>query len=403
MTLKLSLPPSQHKKQTVLLLVLPLLAAFHFFDATPINRFRIGDAAPEEKQVETTHWCESSCLSVYGKNGSWVQDWNFAEKYGQHPAPLIKPHGPYIARTHGSFKPSEDAPFPWRTSWKWTDSSPCQVDYTLDSESFCNVLEALKIETILFHGDSLSASMFDSLLNKFGPSSISNLTSPTIFIETAHLYCLSSQKYIPIRSIKGNGGQDYPHSPRNNYTFEDEANEFLNATDKRTLAIFNIGAHYHSIQHYQEDLVIWLDYLRKFPGQDNLYFFRVTSPGHVGCQPQRPKQFNWTRGNRIVPLKSYDEFISTSLYEWNLFEIYNVMARKAIQEWNTASTHPAIHLLDIYNMTALRRDGHPGKVDCLHYVKPGPVDWWNHLWFTYLKELATASNQHCRPRIPLSV
>ena len=39
---------------------------------------------------------------------------------------------------------------------------------------------------------------------------------------------------------------------------------------------------------------------------------------------------------------------------------------------------PQVDLFDIYWMTALRRDGHPSEKDCLHYLLPGPPDWWNH-------------------------
>ena len=55
---------------------------------------------------------------------------------------------------------------------------------------------------------------------------------------------------------------------------------------------------------------------------------------------------------------------------------------------------PLIHFLDIWNMTAMRRDGHTGG-DCLHFVSPGPVEWWNHLLYTFLRNLAIESNQNC--------
>jgi len=55
-----------------------------------------------------------------------------------------------------------------------------------------------------------------------------------------------------------------------------------------------------------------------------------------------------------------------------------------------------IEVLDIMPMTILRRDGHisdefrPATVpdgDCLHYALPGPIDWWNHLLFSNLKDI----------------
>lgn len=55
---------------------------------------------------------------------------------------------------------------------------------------------------------------------------------------------------------------------------------------------------------------------------------------------------------------------------------------------NDEQQYPIVHLLDVFPMTALRRDGHTAiDGDCLHYVNPGPVDWWNRLWMAYLEEL----------------
>ena len=65
-----------------------------------------------------------------------------------------------------------------------------------------------------------------------------------------------------------------------------------------------------------------------------------------------------------------------------MYEHYNEFTKKTIHEWGTQTQ--TMHVIDVYNMTALRSDGH---VDGLHYMLPGPVDWWNHLFFTYLKEL----------------
>jgi hypothetical protein len=40
------------------------------------------------------------------------------------------------------------------------------------------------------------------------------------------------------------------------------------------------------------------------------------------------------------------------------------------------------HVLDLFDMTVLCKDGHGGGSNCLHY-HPGPCDWWNdHLLLT---------------------
>jgi hypothetical protein len=101
-------------------------------------------------------------------------------------------------------------------------------------------------------------------------------------------------------------------------------------------------------------------------------------------------------------LRSIDELdldgLDARLYNWDLFQYYNAHTKKVVKDWNerqwwnvtsVISYKPIMHVLDVYNMTALRRDGHSatGK-DCLHYHLPGPVDWWNHLLFAYLEELS---------------
>jgi hypothetical protein len=97
--------------------------------------------------------CTNKCLWNSGRNGSWVQDWDFAKEHGQYPNPWVIPHGPYATRTHFRFRPSDDAPFSWPSSWKWVDNGKdCQVDIMTHDE-LCKVLIKEKIHRILFFGD----------------------------------------------------------------------------------------------------------------------------------------------------------------------------------------------------------------------------------------------------------
>jgi hypothetical protein len=44
---------------------------------------------------------------------------------------------------------------------------------------------------------------------------------------------------------------------------------------------------------------------------------------------------------------------------------------------------------DIYWMAALHKDGHPSSKDCLiHYLLPGPSDWWSRTLISRLRDLA---------------
>jgi hypothetical protein len=86
-----------------------------------------------------------------------------------------------------------------------------------------------------------------------------------------------------------------------------------------------------------------------------------------------------------MPYRSYDEYAisegNKTLYDWYLFEDYNEYVKQTVGD--------VFHVLDVFNMTVLRKDGHGGGKDCLHY-RPGPGDWWNHLLFTQLQLLLLA-------------
>eukprot|EP00569_Conticribra_weissflogii_P011150 CAMPEP_0171383436 /NCGR_PEP_ID=MMETSP0879-20121228/36484_1 /TAXON_ID=67004 /ORGANISM="Thalassiosira weissflogii, Strain CCMP1336" /LENGTH=115 /DNA_ID=CAMNT_0011895463 /DNA_START=15 /DNA_END=359 /DNA_ORIENTATION=+ len=62
--------------------------------------------------------CNSTALRQLGKHGRWVQDWNFVRQYGYTRGDVVQ-SGPLIKGTHGQFRPSPDAPFPWPSSWRW--------------------------------------------------------------------------------------------------------------------------------------------------------------------------------------------------------------------------------------------------------------------------------------------
>ena len=108
--------------------------------------------------------CTDPCLWKAGINGSWVQDFDFARDHGQYDSPWVIPPGPYQRRTGGAHVPSKDAPFPWRTSWKWVDQQ-CSVD-VMTYDGICRVLKRLNIRHLLFYGDSLTQSHVTSFVNK---------------------------------------------------------------------------------------------------------------------------------------------------------------------------------------------------------------------------------------------
>lgn len=332
--------------------------------------------------------CQDECLWTAGANGTWIQDWEFAEEHGQYEK-WAYPNGPYVKRRDRAFRPDEDSPFQWRTSWRWVDYSPnCPVDI-MTKEKMCRTLTKLGIVRILFYGDSLSREMYTALMNKLGDVKV----SPGF---RGQLVCgEGNQTIIDTLYTSDRGGNEFPHSPRGVYDLSLKAQQFFaEAREGRVLAIFNIGAHYHNFTHYHEDIDIMLDEVSNLWRHQDLYIFRSTSPAHEGCEP-RNKNFDWTRGPRISPLKSYDEYKVTKnhKFDWDAFERYNHYARERIYDHNEKGRGQPVHFLNIWNMTALRPDGHTAPADCLHYMSPGPVDWWNHMLFSYLQCLSGKAAQ----------
>jgi hypothetical protein len=201
--------------------------------------------------------------------------------------------------------------------------------------------------------------------------------------------------------LRNHGGQPFIFKPREDFVFDNYTRDFISAAPNRTLAVFNLGAHYHVYQHYKEDLEKFLLVLDELERPQDLYFFRTTVPGHPKCLPRShlATYFQVSQGFRIVPLANFEDYKVTSDYNWNMMFDFNRHTKQVIENRknrNRSDSQVAtVHILDVVNMTILRQDGHIGGRDCLHYISPGPVDWWNHLMYTTL-ELAG------RPALPES-
>lgn len=331
------------------------------------------------------------CIRQLGKNGTWIQDWNFAKKYGQYKTPLVVSQGPHVRRTWGKFVPSSEAPFRWESSWKWHDfySNDCQIDYTISPQKLCETMQSLQVTRILFFGDSLTQSMGKSLLNKMDSDHVIRKQKPSDTTELYHLTCDESNNVIQILMAKEGGGHGSRSNPtRLEFFMSNTTRHFVTSNPYTTLSILNIGAHYHAVHEYKEDFDSLLDTMDSFQRPHDFVFFRTTVPGHKGCVPRNPRTFNWTRGLRGTPLRHFDEYKLTSQYSWNLFFSYNEYTKQKLAQRNGVKPTTTT-LLDVTNMTILRQDGHMGGADCLHYYTPGPVDWWNHLLYTFLTEMAS--------------
>jgi len=386
------------------------------------------------------------CASVLGYNGSWVQDWDYAKEYGQYAEPRIYEMATFSKRTMGRFHPSPDAPYRWETSWKWQDHNnlrfwnsttsinastttrQCQIDYTMDADTLCSLLAELEITRVLFWGDSMGIAAFESFINKLNqddriktfPSTFPVPNRPFL---SNMLRCKSthnnSKSYSNIlfgASKESGGAKDHYNSSlcAEGYQLLDPFNNAThwydtlihNSDTSRYLIVFNIGAHYKSMEKYQLDLHWFKEQvldrlhqhrnpqrLQQHPNNihpiihDDLVFWRPTPSGHIHCEPRSPKYFNWTHGFRMVPLQNYSQFQPTAMHGWDQFDAYNAYAHQLFQfdDQHHHQQQQRVQLLPVVNMTLLRQDGYMGGPDCLHRHTPGPLDWWNHLLFTHLK------------------
>ena len=104
-----------------------------------------------------------------------------------------------------------------------------------------------------------------------------------------------------------------------------------------------------------------------------MVMYRTSVPGHANCD------------KHTKPLASFGDYHGFATeYQWMDIDGFNQYTKQKFSGITTG----AWLLLDVYPMTILRPDGHKSQTDCLHYLQPGPGDWWNHLMYSNLLDLA---------------
>eukprot|EP00804_Cyclotella_cryptica_P004397 CCRYP_006818-RA/>CCRYP_006818-RA protein AED:0.09 eAED:0.09 QI:569/1/0.5/1/0/0/2/0/277 len=165
---------------------------------------------------------------------------------------------------------------------------------------------------------------------------------------------------------------------------------FVQSNPKRTVIIANAGAWMKKMGDYTFVFHSILNWIDSFPNATTkiLAFYRPTIPGHFNCKPNapnisKPTEFDWTEPVLQSPYNDYNEYLRDTQmmlssgeliekYNWLDFESYNRYSREFIE--NRTADRPTIYWLNIFNSSVLRRDGHVGFRDCLHYYHPGPTD-----------------------------
>ena len=181
---------------------------------------------------------------------------------------------------------------------------------------------------------------------------------------------------------------------------------------------------------YEEAFTWFLEWMESLTDPSKVVpFWRPT-----GCHPEGKKEvthYNWVQPVLEEPYTDYVEYKQTQDIfmakdnagpgknkRWEYFEGWNdwsyhkmyrtnsttfgtrdrdtfgsnstLDSNHSISETNNSSSN-TIHWLNVFPSTVLRRDGHIGFGDCLHYYLPGPIDWWSHLFHSALLDLANAT------------
>ena len=363
-----------------------------------------------------------------GSSGKWIYDLDYANRTNY----IIKSIGAANwAIAANNFQATKEQPFRFATTWRWQDET-CPVHEATLSK-FCQTASKLNLTRFLIVGDSLSSEFFFSLRSLLGYP-----PSPREASFNGRYKPLS----IPCNVDKGDATSQkqessftitfwlYRRSPVNDWVYlqnEADSNDsngtllanayrnFVQDNDKGTAIIGNMGGWMPSMNDHIVCFQAFLNWIDSFPDTSNIItFFRPTIPGHQDCMPfgndtTELANCNWSHPILQEPHPSYDSYFSGLTqpgparfsYDWNIFEKFNqyskhVLENRTLQELSPSSSGEVeakkkprtIHWLNIFNSSVLRRDGHIGFNDCLHYYLPGPTDTWVHFFYSNLEDLA---------------
>jgi hypothetical protein len=388
------------------------------------------------------------CRDVRGRYGHWELGNTEYIQQAQYVTPIMG----YAGNADVAWKPMmgatlENGPYRDATTYRWVDyfEESCPV-HVMNRESLCKTLGDLNIQRVMFVGDSLAFHWSQAFWKVLGgeetPGSDTTLTwNLTLQCPTPE----QSIKFIFVRNdrldditgtveygVSNCGGFSYCHPWRNRYASQPEP----------TLLIANTGAHQYDPEEYKADVDGFVEFVRGANRLDDIILMRNTVPGHPKCH------------DIILPFDNVDQVKENadyserpySIFNWHMFPMFNrymddVIHQhkekrnigygeiKAVNDTATTEAPTADHqnsnrkvvqieLLDVYPMTSLRPDGHIASVenlveqflesdkckgcapqkktwaeDCLHYSLPGPIDWWSHLLFSTIEDIAAQRKQ----------
>jgi hypothetical protein len=306
--------------------------------------------------------------------------------------------------------------------YAWNDTTSfstheCRPITALTKKDFCDTMQRLEIRRLLLVGDSLMGHQLDSLVSLMGYNACDfNKCRKNAVIVKDSIECTTSKSAFSVRvqyhrenlganlreSLTNLEGRDdaidkaqrQQFGPEIPYCVDGKHNQsdafmsplhycpwhkLYNSTMEKTLLLLNQGAHFHSVETYTKSMELFVRDFNTIGHDGDIVVFRNTVPGHARC---------FDGGVTPITSMTHDAFLDryyTTNYDWNLFDRYNGIAKSSLTDIRSDVT---VHYLNVYNMTVLRPDSHAAANDCLHYTLPGPVDFWNHLLFTNLADMA---------------
>ena len=352
-------------------------------------------------------------LSNRGIEGEWVQDWEYANRtdYINH-----EEQERWGFPDDGYRKPLRS----FGSSWRWEDYNSPVAE--ISKNGFCQVAFELNVTRLLVVGDSMSQNFhkaFVSLL-RIAPKYYAGLFKrdgklPCRQSDTPDYFKEVTIKYMRITKLEDVLSISDPSFEIEGKTVSDFSN-FIETNENRTAVVLNIGAHMKDLEMYKTGfnaVLKWLDERNVKDPSQILAFYRDTVPGHPECLPIGTKEESKSKESfnktllETVPYSNYAEYRTTtdamlekvklneSSVEWpwywyqhanGTFETYNEYSKEIIAR--RSNDKIKVHWINFYNSTILRQDRHEGFGDCLHYRAPGPGDWWVHLFYSALLDVA---------------
>ena len=351
------------------------------------------------------------CPMLRGRFGHWVKN-NDLASYFQYQMKDM-----YVAG-EGSimFKPTEEEPYPEYTTYtfnavdkgsvntlQFPENNEAICPFSLiNNEIVCRSMKASNVKRIMMVGDSLTGHQSLSFWFQLG-----NTRLPNLYMNSIERYYhawkdsikCNDQESIELvfirndRMIEPKNAEEFDLNCGGEfcYTWTEEYKRF----EGKTLFITNFGSHFNAgksgITLPQASLQFanfWKNDVKeraKAGKEPNIGFFRTTATGHPDCE------------DKMAPFDNYQQYRESldnaspiwkkrffSQYRWDHFPFQNRVIMKDLDNV------PNMHIADVFYMSALRPDAHISSHanpinrgnDCLHYLIPGPVDWWNYLWFS---------------------